>query len=171
MRRRLLLVPLVLAALAACSPAASDDDGEILVAGPMSPAAAKRSDAVPVLVDTDLAPDDLAALALLARHPGVDVVAITVPGTGQLGCVGRGLVADLFEGLGTPPPPLACGDTSRGPDGTPFPQAWMIGAIERSGLAGQHDPTSLTPIAGTAVELIARMARRHDHLQVVALGR
>ena len=114
----------------------------------MSPAAPKRPDAVPVLVDTDLAPDDLAALALLVRHPGVDVVAITVPGPDSCGCVGRGLVADLFEGLGTPPPPLACGDTSRGPDGVAFPQAWTMGAIERSGLAGDHDPTSLTPVAG-----------------------
>ena len=166
----MLLVPLVVAALAACSPAASDADGEILVAGPMSPAADKRPDAVPVLVDTDLAPDDLAALALLVRHPGVEVVAITVPLTGQLGCVGRGLVADLFEGLGTPPPPLACGDTSRGPDGVAFPQGWTTGAIESSGLAGEHDPTSLTPVADPAAELIARMARRHDHLEVVALG-
>jgi inosine-uridine nucleoside N-ribohydrolase len=156
--------------LAACSAAASDADGEIFVAGPMAPAAEKRPDAVPVLVDTDLAPDDLAALALLVRHPGVRVVAITVPLTGQLGCVGRGLVADLFEGLAATPPPLACGDTSRGPDGVVFPQGWTLGAIERSGLPGDHDPTSLTPVASPAAELIARMARRHDRLQVVALG-
>ncbi len=170
MRRRLFLVALAVSVLAACSPAASDADGEIYVAGPMAPAAPKRPDAVPVLVDTDLAPDDLAALALLVRHPGVEVVAITVPLTGQLGCVGRGLVTDLFEGLGTPPPPLACGDTARGPDGVAFPQGWTMGAIERSGLAGEHDPTSLTPVASSAAELIARTARDHDHLQVVALG-
>ena len=170
MRRRLVTVPLLVAVLAACSPAASDDDGEIFVAGPMSPAPPKSPDAVPVLVDTDLAPDDLAALALLARHPDVDLVAITVPGTGELGCVGRGLVADLFEGLGTPPPPLACGDTARGPDGRPFPQAWMVGSIEKSGLAGDHLPTSLTPVDSSAAELITRAARRHDGLHVVALG-
>ncbi len=170
MRRHLVLVPLVVSVLAACSPAASDADGEVYVAGPMAPAAPKRPDAVPVLVDTDLAPDDLAALALLMRHPGVEVVAITVPLTGQLGCVGRGLVADLFAGLGTPPPPLACGDTSRGPDGVAFPQGWTMGAIESSGLAGDHVPTSLTPVESSAAELIARTARRHDGLQVVALG-
>ena len=113
----LALLPLVAAALAACSPAASDTDGEVFAAGPMSPPEPKRADAVPVLVDTDLAPDDLAALALLVRHPGVEVVAVTVPGTGELGCVGRGLVADLFEGLRTAPPPLACGRTPRGADG------------------------------------------------------
>ena len=170
MRRRILLVPLAVLVLAACSPAASDVDGEVFVAGPMAPAAPKSADAVPVLVDTDLAPDDLAALALLERHPDVDVVAITVPATGELGCVGRGLVADLYEGLGTPPPPLACGDTPRGPGGTPFPQAWMVGSIEKSGLAGDHVPTSLTPVDASAADLIARTARRHDGLQVVALG-
>ena len=170
MRRLSLLVPVVVATLAACSQAASDDDGEIFVAGPMSPAASKSPDAVPVLVDTDLAPDDLAALALLARHPDVDVVAITVPATGELGCVGRGLVADLFDGIGAPAPPLACGDTPRGPGGTPFPQAWMVGSIEKSGLPGDHIPTSLTPVEESAAELIVRTARRHDDLQVVALG-
>lgn len=170
MRRRLLTVPLLVTVLAACGPAASDDDGEIFVAGPMAPGAPKSPDAVPIVVDTDLAPDDLAALALLARHPDVDVVAITVPATGELGCVGRGLVADLFEGLGTPPPPLACGDTPRGPGGTPFPQAWMVGSIEKSGLPGDHVPTSLTPVESSAAELIARTAHRHEDLHVVALG-
>jgi inosine-uridine nucleoside N-ribohydrolase len=169
-RRHLFLAPLVVSVLAACSPAASDADGEVYVAGPMASAGSKRPDAVPVLVDTDLAPDDLAALAMLARHPGVEVVAITVPLTGQVSCVGRGLVADLFEELGTPPPPLACGDTARGPDGVAFPQAWTMGAIDSSGLSGDHDPTSLTPVGLTAAELIVRTARRHDDLQVVALG-
>jgi hypothetical protein len=169
-RCRLLAVPLLVAVLAACGSGASDDDGEIFVAGPMAPPPPKRPDAVPVLVDTDLAPDDLAALALLARHPDVDVVAITVPATGELGCVGRGLVADLFDGLGMPAPPLACGDTPRGPGGTPFPQAWMVGSIERSGLPGDHVPTSLVPVESSAAELIARTARRHDGLLVVALG-
>ena len=45
-----------------------------------------------------------------------------------------------------------------------------MGAIQSSGLAGDHDPTALTPVASTAAELIARTARRHDGLQVVALG-
>lgn len=170
MRRDLFLVPLVMMALTACGAAASDADGEVYVAGPMAPAAAKLPGAVPVLVDTDLAPDDLAAIALLARHPGVEVVAITVPLTGQLGCVGRGLVDDLFEGMGTQPPPLACGDTPRRPDGVAFPQAWTWGAIGSSGLTGDHDPTSLAPVESSAAELIARAARRHSGLQVVALG-
>ena len=121
MRLRVLLVPLAVAVLAACSPAASDVDGEVFARGPMSPAAAKQPDAVPVVVDTDLAPDDLAALALLLRHPRVRVVAVTVPQTGELDCRGTGLLGDFFHALETAPPPVACGSTPRGEDGVMFP--------------------------------------------------
>lgn len=170
MRRRLLVVPLALAVLTACSPAASDVDGEVFAPGPMAPAAAKRSDAVPVVVDSDLAPDDLAALALLLRHPAVDVVAVTVPMTGQLDCRGTGLLADFFEAIGTTPPPVACGTTPRGEDGVAFPADWGAGAMMQSGLPRDDDPAGLTPVRTPADELIARLARRHADLQVVALG-
>lgn len=170
MRRRLLLVPLVVAVVAACSPAASDADGEVFVPGPMAPAAAKRSDALPVVVDTDLAPDDLAALALLLRHPAVDVVAVTVPTTGLLDCRGLGLLADFFEALATTPPPVACGTTPRGDEGMAFPADWGAGAMMQSGLSRDGDPGVLTPVRAPADELIASLARRHADLQVVALG-
>ncbi|NPC44218.1 nucleoside hydrolase [Nocardioides sp. zg-1230] len=173
MRRRLpllALVPLVVAALAACTPAASDVDGEVFTPGPMAPAAAKHPAATPVVVDTDLAPDDLAALALLLRHPAVEVVAVTVPTTGQLDCRGIGLLSDFFEALGTEPPPVACGTTPRGEDGTMFPPEWGAGALMNSGLP--RDPTDgdLEPVRAPADELIARLARRHRGLEVVALG-
>lgn len=170
MRRRLVLVPLALAVLAACTPAASDTDGEVFVPGPMAPAAEKRGDAVPVVVDSDLAPDDLAALALLLRHPAVDVVAVTVPLTGQLDCRGTGLLADFFEVIGTTPPPVACGTTPRGDDGVAFPADWGAGAMMHSGLPRDGDPGSLTPVSTPADDLIARLARRHADLRVVALG-
>ncbi|HEX5918543.1 MAG TPA: nucleoside hydrolase [Nocardioides sp.] len=170
MRRRLLLVPLALAVLAACTPAASDTDGEVFVPGPMAPAAEKRGDAVPVVVDSDLAPDDLAALALLLRHPAVDVVAVTVPLTGQLDCRGTGLLADFFEVIGTTPPPVACGTTPRGDDGVAFPADWGAGAMMQSGLPRDGDPGSLTPVSTPADDLIARLASRHADLRVVALG-
>jgi inosine-uridine nucleoside N-ribohydrolase len=169
-RRSLLAVPLLVTALVACTPAASDDDGEVFAPGPMAPAAQKRPDAVPVVVDTDLAPDDLAALALLLRHPAVDVVAVTVPMTGLLDCRGTGLLADFFEGVGTTAPPVACGTTPRGDDGVAFPADWGAGAMMQSGLPRDADPSGLTPVRTPAVDLIARLARRHADLQVVALG-
>ena len=170
MRRRLLLVAPALALLAACSAAASDADGEVFVRGPMAPAADKNADAVPVVVDTDLAPDDLAALALLLRHPDVEVVAVTVPMTGLLDCRGTGLLADFFEALETPPPPVACGTTPRGDDGVMFPPEWGAAALSESGLPRDGTPGELAIDRVASHDLIARLARRHDDLHVVALG-
>ena len=170
MRRRLFLAPLVLGVLAGCSAAASDTDGEVFAAGPMTPAAEKRADAVPVVVDTDLAPDDLAALALLVRAPGVRVVAVTVPQTGELDCRGTELLGDFFEALETAAPPMACGTTPRGDDGVAFPPEWGAGALMRSGLPRDGTPSDLAPVRRPAVDLIARLARRHDDLRVVALA-
>lgn len=170
MRRRILLVPLAAAVLAACSPAASDVDGEVFARGPMAPAAEKRADAVPVVVDTDLAPDDLAALALLLRHPGVRVLAVTVPQTGELDCRGTGLLGDFFEALEVEPPPVACGTTPRGEDGVMFPPDWGAGALMASGLPRDDVPSDLTPVRTPAATLLARLARRHDGLHVVALA-
>lgn|GEM_PF-6112959 len=170
MRRRILLVPLAVAVLAACSPAASDLDGEVFARGPMAPAAEKRADAVPVVVDTDLAPDDLAALALLLRHPGVRVLAVTVPQTGELDCRGTSLLGDFFEALEVEPPPVACGTTPRGEDGVMFPPDWGAGALMASGLPRDDVPSDLTPVRTPAATLLARLARRHDDLHVVALA-
>lgn len=170
MIHRLLVVPLVVGVLAACDAAASDADGEVFLAGPMSPAAPKRPDAIPVLVDTDLAPDDLAALALLMRHPDVRVVAVTVPQTGLLDCRGLGLLTDFFDALEAPPPPVSCGTTPRGDDGVAFPPDWGAGAMMTSGLPRDSAPDQLTAARTPAADLIARMSRRHDGLQVVALA-
>jgi inosine-uridine nucleoside N-ribohydrolase len=168
--RRLLLAPLVVAALAACAPAASDVDGEVFVAGPVASAAPKSPDAVPVVVDTDLAPDDLAALALLLRHPEVDVVAVTIPTTGELDCRGTGLLGDLFEALGTTPPPVACGTTPRGEEGIQFPPEWGAGSLTSSGLPRDGTPGELNTVRAASHDLIARLAREHDGLHVVALA-
>jgi inosine-uridine nucleoside N-ribohydrolase len=168
--RRLLLAPLVVAALAACAPAASDVDGEVFVAGPVASAAPKSPDAVPVVVDTDLAPDDLAALALLLRHPEVDVVAVTIPATGELDCRGTGLLGDLFEALGTTPPPVACGTTPRGEEGIQFPPEWGAGSLTSSGLPRDGTPGELNTVRAASHDLIARLAREHDGLHVVALA-
>jgi inosine-uridine nucleoside N-ribohydrolase len=136
----------------------------------MSPAAQKRPDAVPVVVDTDLAPDDLAALALLLRHPDVRVVAVTVPQTGQLDCRGLGLLTDFFDALEVTPPPVACGTTPRGDEGVAFPADWGAGAMMSCGLPRDSAFDQLTPTRAPSAELIARSARRHDGLRVVALG-
>ena len=70
----LLAVLLGVVLLASGCTAAFDNDGEARNGGPLAAAAAKRADAAPVVIDSDLAPDDLVAIAYLLRHPAVRVV-------------------------------------------------------------------------------------------------
>ena len=170
-RARLATVAPLLVALVACSPAASDDDGEQLVGGSLRPAPPTSADAVPVVVDSDLAPDDLAAIAYLLRHPDVEVLAVTVPTTGMVTCGGGvDLLADFFEAIEEEPVPVACGETDRGPHGVPFPVPWATGSMTNSGLdrAGAGPPPHV--VRTDAATHLARLADRVDGLHVVALG-
>lgn len=153
-----------------CVAAASDDDGDAVPPGDLAPAPAKRADALDVVVDTDLAPDDLVALAYLLRHPGVRVHAVTVPSTGLVWCPGGvDLAHDLMTAVGVEPAPISCGTTERGPHGIPFPSSWSVSAASDSGLVRDHETWREThPLAPP--ELIGRLAAEHPGLQVVALG-
>jgi hypothetical protein len=168
---RTLAAGLVLLAVAAggCT-AAYDDDGEWLGAEPMAAAAAKDPRAVPVVVDSDLAPDDLAAITYLVRHPRVEVVGITVPTTGMVTCRdGLQLLADLFAAIEAPSVPVACGTTPRGAAGVPFPQAWCDGVVADPGLP-RLGAWPFQPAREDAATFLARQAVAHPGLRVVALG-
>lgn len=155
--------------LAAGCAANADDDA----AQPDRLAPVERSvDATPVVVDTDLAGDDLVALAFLLRHPDVEVRAVTVAATGLVGCdPGVDLVADLFSALDAEPVPVACGRAEPGPGGRPWPQAWVAAAGGGSGLT--RDDGSWQPQDVSATELIGRLAEDRGAGEapvVVALG-
>jgi hypothetical protein len=154
----------------ACT-AAYDDDGEVL-GGQLAPPPAKEAHAVEVVVDTDVAPDDLVALAYLMRSPRVRVLAVTVPTTGMVDCYyGLDLLGDLMAAIGVEPVPIACGETPRGAHGTPFPQPWCVAAVFESGLPSSlREPASPTAVSTPAHEMILRLAREHPGLVVAALG-
>ena len=146
-----------------------DGDGEVALAPGMAPApaAAPAQDAVPVVVDTDLGGDDLAALAFLLRHPGIDVRAVTVAGGGLVGCdPGVDLVADLLTGLQEEAVPVAC--TATAPGGRAFPDEWR--ALAATGTGIPRPASTLEAQSGEAWSLVARLTRRHDDLVLVALG-
>lgn len=167
-RRALLTLGLALAigAVALQHAAAPYDDGERVEPAAAVQPVEVRDDATPVVVDTDLGGDDLAALAFLMRRPDVRVVAVTIAGTGLVGCdPGVDLVADLVDGLGARRVPVACGreDAARA-----MPQEWRDAAAAGTGLA--RVPTTSSAVAEPAPELIGRLAARHPGLRVVALG-
>jgi len=126
--------------------------------------------AVTLLVDTDVAPDDLVAIALLVNAPEVDIAAITVSGTGEAHC-DRGvvIVLALLERLSAPEIPVACGRERPLSLDHAFPDAFRENADNAAGL--ELPETSREPVGGDAVDLIeATVAGTDGPLRVLTLG-
>jgi pyrimidine-specific ribonucleoside hydrolase len=149
----------VLTVVSACTPNAATTPG------PTDPTAG----AWPLLIDTDVAPDDLVAISFLLASPRVEIKAITVSGTGEAHCGGGvEVVLRLLERLEAPMIDVACGRETPIAGDRAFPDAWRANADDGSGVA--LPSTSRQPFAGTAVELIAETADEVDGLRVLTLG-
>jgi len=175
-RSRHLPLLAVTALIAACgTPAPSASTAIPSSAAP--PGASARPAATPgtgeprtVVVDTDLGADDLTALAVLLRDPGLDVRAITVAGTGLVHCAaGQRNLRALLAGLGSSGIPIGCGREVAGPTAYPFPDDWRAGADGAYGI--EFAPTPGTEAGGEAAEVIAdAVAGSPAPPLVVALG-
>jgi pyrimidine-specific ribonucleoside hydrolase len=90
----------------------------------------------PVIIDTDMAPDDWMAILFLLQRPEIEVQAITVTGTGEAHCDpgvqnALGLVALSGEsGI-----PVACGRETPLQGDNVFPEAWRQAADTMTGLS------------------------------------
>jgi hypothetical protein len=83
---------------------------------------------VSLLIDTDVAPDDLVAIAFLLASHEVDIKAITVSGTGEAHCrEGVDVVLRLLERLDAPTIAVACGRETAMAGDHAFPDAWRAG--------------------------------------------
>jgi pyrimidine-specific ribonucleoside hydrolase len=159
-RARLLLATLGLIVLNACAPGAP--------ASP-SPTDAGAAGARPLLIDTDVAPDDLVAIAFLVSSPSVEIKAITVSGTGEAHCgAGVDVVLRLLERLDAPPIDVACGRETPIAGDHAFPDAWRARVDDGSGLT--LSSTARRPFAGSAVQLITETADGVDGLRALTLG-
>jgi inosine-uridine nucleoside N-ribohydrolase len=122
-----------------------------------------------ILVDTDVAADDLVALAFLLSAPNVTVGAITVSGTGEATCAhGPTVVLRLLERLAAPDIPVACGRETPLQGSHQFPDPWRMGADAGSGL--QLPTTTRTVAPKSAVDVIRATVAQHDQLTVLTLG-
>jgi inosine-uridine nucleoside N-ribohydrolase len=143
----LLAFSLLLAPVAACGNDRGRDDPD---AAPTATSAGRS-----VMVDTDLASDDLVALAFLLSSTEVDVRAITVSGTGEVRCPrGVEVAMGLLSITGDDEVPVACGRRTPLAGEHAFPADWRDAADDAWGLAlpDVEAPTS-TP---SAVDLLAR---------------
>jgi pyrimidine-specific ribonucleoside hydrolase len=164
---RLAALALILSAttaIAGCSATETTSPGPSGVDGSPTPGPVR------LLIDTDLGADDIVAIASLLRDPAVDVVGITVAGTGEVHCSSgaprvRALVALLAEDS----IPVACGRPSPLGKAQPFPDAWRAGADAGYGL-GLATPAA-PPDALAADALILQLAAAADRrLTVLTIG-
>ena len=123
----------------------------------------------PLLIDTDVAGDDLVALTFLLSSPSVELVGITVSGTGEAHCAGGvDVVLRLLERLDAPDIPVACGRETPLAGSHAFPDAWREGVDAGSGL--ELGPVERTPSPSTAADLISAFAAEHESLTVLTTG-
>ena len=124
----------------------------------------------PILIDTDMAPDDWMAILYLLQRPDIDVRAITVSGTGIAHCdPGVQNALDLAAFAGRPRIPVACGrDTPLQGDHF-FPDTWRDEADSFSGITIPVNPNQ--PYSQDAKNLILdAIQEASGNLEIIALG-
>jgi inosine-uridine nucleoside N-ribohydrolase len=168
-RVKLLVAAVCLTVVSACAPSAPTSPSASADGTPAGVPSAPTGGARPLLVDTDVAPDDLVAIAFLLASPNVEIKAVTVSGTGEAHCrAGVDVVLRLLSRLDAPPIGVACGRETPIAGDHAFPDAWRAGADDGSGVA--LPSTSRQPFAGDAVRLITQTADAVDGLRVLTLG-
>lgn len=138
-------------------------------AAPSTPSAIEHPSRRTLLVDTDVAADDLVALAFLVSAPNVMLAGITVSGTGEAHCAGGvDVVLRLLDRLDAPDIPVACGRETPLAGTHTFPDAWRERVDAGSGL--ELDATTRAPSSSTAIELLTALTEEHEDLTVLTLG-
>jgi pyrimidine-specific ribonucleoside hydrolase len=124
----------------------------------------------PLIVETDIGNDVILALLYRMEHPGVELQAVTVVGTGLAHCeAGVRNALGLLELSQSPQIPLTCGSETPFGAEHAFPQAWRVAT---DWLWGFGLPTGgRQPDPGAARELIADYLRRAEAaVTILALG-
>jgi inosine-uridine nucleoside N-ribohydrolase len=132
------------------------------------PSAPSSPEPVKLVVDTDVAPDDLVAIAFLVASPSVEIAAITVTGTGEVRCEpGLRVVFGLLDRLGAPEIPVACGSEAPTVGDRAFPPDFR----ERAERAGGLDlPDSTRQPVDDAMILLADAFGENAGTRLLTLG-
>ena len=132
---------------------------------------ATREDGGPHRVILDYSPtlSDVTALLYLTQHPDVELLAVTLSGTGESHCApGVAHTLGLLELAGLSDVPVACGRTTPIGPGNEWPAEWR----ERSdALVGLDLPAGRQGADVDAADLLAEVASAQDGpITVVAVG-
>jgi pyrimidine-specific ribonucleoside hydrolase len=121
-----------------------------------------------VVIDGDGAIDDVKAAVYLLQQPDVEVLAITVSGTGIAHCpVAAENMAAMLTRIGAPEIPVACGRTLPLVGSNHAPEAWRQAADT---LGGVELPAPPDLGDRSAPELLAETLDGADDVVLVALG-
>jgi pyrimidine-specific ribonucleoside hydrolase len=149
-----------------------------------------------MVIDTDLAADDIVALYYVMSDPDVDLLAVTVSGTGEVTCPrGADIARGLLAATGRDDVPVACGQPAPLSGDRVFPAEWRTAADKAYGLvlriiAPPSDPPdavelmtsiltaapspvtllTLGPLTNVAQALAARPSLVDDLADVVVMG-
>jgi pyrimidine-specific ribonucleoside hydrolase len=128
------------------------------------------ADAQPVVIDTDMAPDDWLAILYLLQRPDVAVKAITVSGTGEAHCdPGVRNAMNLVMLAGRPEIPIACGRETPLQGSHTFPKDWRESVDDMLGLVLLENPNP--PANTSAVALLTHTAQNSSTpIKLLALG-
>jgi inosine-uridine nucleoside N-ribohydrolase len=138
-----------------------------------APTQAAAGSPLRLVIDTDMAPDDVVAIASLLRDPAVEALAILVDGTGEAHCQGGMFVArSVVTMLLDRAIPVTCGSATPIGDAEPFPDAWRAGADTGSGIrlvspTFAPDPKQAPELL---VELAAAEAALGERLTILTTG-
>jgi inosine-uridine nucleoside N-ribohydrolase len=133
-------------------------------------APAASANPIPVIIDTDMAADDWMAILYLLQRPDIDVLAITVAGTGEAHCgpgvknaYGLALLSGRYD------IPVACGRETPLQGDHVFPEGWRTWV---DSLGGLTLPTSQNPGEGmSAVELLtSALDNANGKVTILTLG-
>lgn len=123
----------------------------------------------PIIVDNDGAFDDIKAILFLLAQPDVQIVAITVSGTGIAHCPAAAEnISAMLERIGAPDIPVACGRSTPLAGDHAAPQVWRDAADT---LGGVTLPDSRPVSELTAPELLTEAIEQSgDQVVLVGLG-
>jgi inosine-uridine nucleoside N-ribohydrolase len=140
------------------------------VASPTASVTASAASRTPVIVDVDMDSSDTMALPFLLRDPSLDVLAVTVVGTGLVHCnAGLQNANAILATLGVDGVPVTCGRDEPLAGTHAFPAEWREAADGAYGLALERRGVSMP--AEDAPALIRSLAASTEPpITVLALG-
>lgn len=123
----------------------------------------------PVVIDTDMAPDDWMAILFLLQRQDIDVKAITVVGTGETHCAPGVINALRLVALaGESGIPAGCGRETPLAGNAVFPEEWRMRADTLNGLEAPEIEASP---GGDAVEMLISIIKASPRqVTLLALG-